>query len=120
MKKKLIFIILTISCIALFYQTPFVFSDTVYFDTDGLVIDKIHYLIIVSEREKALSAKLRNGYNSEFNVWKDPIKLRKKRIFQWRIMRSLYDPDSLPEKIETSPRKIKIRYMRMLTLPSRT
>jgi hypothetical protein len=108
LKNNLIFIILAIICIVICYQTPFVFSDTVYFDSDGLIIDKIHYLIIVSEREKSLSAKLRNGYNSEFNVWKDPIKLRKKRIFQWRIMRSLYDPDSLPEKIETSPRKIKM------------
>jgi hypothetical protein len=102
------FIILAIICTAVFYQAPIVFSDTVYFDSDGLIIDKIHYIIIVSEREKVLSAKLINGYNSGCNVWKDPIKLRKKRIFQWRIMRSLYDPDSLPEKIETSPRKIKI------------
>ena len=100
MKNNLITIILTIICIALFYQAPFVFGDTVYFDSDGLVIDKIHYLIIVSEREKSLRATLKNGYNSEFNVWKDPIKLRKKRIFQWRIMRSLYNPDSLPKNIE--------------------
>ena len=100
--------ILTIICIALIYQVPFVFGDTVHFDSDGLVIDKIHYEIIVWEREKALRAILKNGYNSEFNVWKDPIKLRKKRIFQWRIMKSVYDPDSLPEKIETSPRKIKM------------
>ena len=102
------FMIFTIICIVLIYQVPFAVSDTVHFDSDGLVIDKIHYEIIVWEREKALRTKLRNGYNSEFNVWKDPIKLRKKRIFQWRIMRSLYDPDSLPEKIGASPRKIKM------------
>ena len=102
------FMTLTIICIALIYQVPFVFNDTVHFNSDGLVIDKIHYEIIVWERGKVLRATLRNGYNSEFNAWKDPIKLRKKRILQWRIMRSLYDPDSLPEKIETSPRKIKM------------
>jgi len=102
------FMIFTIICIVLIYQVPFAFSDTVHFDSDGLVIDKIHYEIIVWEREKALRTILRNGYNSEFNVWKDPIKLRNKRIYQWRIMRSFYDPDSLPEKIGTSPRKIKM------------
>jgi hypothetical protein len=31
---------------------------------------------------------------------KDPVKLREKRIEQWRIMRSHYDPESLPSKIE--------------------
>ena len=104
MKFKIIAFLFIIIFIVLSYLPAFALNDTIYFDSDGNIIDKIHYLIIISEREKALSVKLRNGYNSEFNVWKDPIKLRKKRIFQWRIMRSLYDPDSLPEKIETSPR----------------
>ena len=54
------------------------------------------------DREKTLSMKLRNGYSVKSNVWKDPIKLRKKRIEQWRIMRSHYSPDSLPKKIENS------------------
>ena len=44
--------------------------------------------------------KLQDGYNEKSNDWKDPIKLRKNRIEQWRIMRSDYDPDSLPNKIE--------------------
>ena len=75
LKNNLIFMIFTIICIVLIYQVPFAFSDTVHFDSDGLVIDKIHYEIIVWEREKALRTTLRNGYNSGFNVWKDPIKL---------------------------------------------
>ena len=108
MKNNLIFLLLTIISFALIYQVPFALGDTVYFDSDGFVIDKIHYEIIVSEREKALRSTLRNGYNSELNVWKDPIKLRNKRILQWRTMRFLYDPNSLPEKIETSSLKIKM------------
>lgn len=63
MKNNITFMILTIIFIALIYQVPFVFSDTVHFDSDGLVIDKIHYEIIVWEREKVLRATLRNGYN---------------------------------------------------------
>ena len=108
MKFKIIAFLFITIFIVLSYLPAFALNDTVHFDSDGNIIDKIHYLIIVSEWEKALKLKLRNGYSSEFNVWKDPIKLRKKRIFQWRIMRLLYNPDSLPKKIETSPRKIKM------------
>ncbi|MEN8245593.1 MAG: hypothetical protein ABFS43_11905 [Thermodesulfobacteriota bacterium] len=102
MKNKAI--ILAIICFTLIYQAPFSFGDTVHFDSKGTVIDKIHYEIIVSEREKVLRLKLKNGYGSE-STWRDPIKLRQKRIYQWRILRSLYDPDSLPEIIENLPTK---------------
>lgn len=103
LKSKLLIQFLATICFALICQAPFALSDTIHFDSDGNIIDKIHYEIIVSEREKVLRLKLRNGYNSEANIWRDPIKLRKKRIFQWRIMRSLYTPDSLPMNIKTSP-----------------
>jgi len=51
--------------------------------------------------------ELRNGYNENSNAWIDPIKLRKRRIEQWRIMRSHYSLDSLPIKIENSSTKNK-------------
>ena len=51
--------------------------------------------------------KLRNGYNVKSNDWKDPIKLRKKRIEQWKTMSSYYNPDSLPKNIEKSSIKNK-------------
>ena len=54
MKNNLMFLLLTIISFALIYQVPFALGDAVYFDSDGFVIDKIHYEIIVSEREKAL------------------------------------------------------------------
>ena len=60
-----------------------------------------------SNREKEISMKLRNGYNENSNAWIDPIKLRKRRIEQWRIMRSHYSLDSLPIKIENSSTKNK-------------
>ena len=85
---------------ALLYQPAFVSGDTIYFDPDGNVIDKTQYALNVSDREKTLSIKLSNGYDMNAHVWKDPIKLRKMRIEQWRIMRSHYNPDSLPAKIE--------------------
>ena len=105
LKSKLLIQFLATICFAFICQAPFALSDTIHFDSDGNIIDKIHYEIIVSEREKVLRLKLRKGYNSEDSIWRDPIKLRKKRLFQWRIMRFLYTPDSLPRNIKTSPPK---------------
>ena len=85
---------------ALLYQPAFGFGDTIFFDPDGNVIDKTQYEQTALDREKTLSIKLGNGYDMKSDVWKDPIKLRKTRIEQWRVMRSHYDPDSLPVKIE--------------------
>ena len=91
----------------MFYQPTFVFGVTIFFDFDGHVITKAQYPVVASDREKNLSMKLKNGYNVKSNVLKDPIRLRKKRIEQWRIMRSHYSPDSLPIKIENSSTKNK-------------
>ena len=107
MKNTLLINFFAIIFFALFYQPTFVFGDTIFFDFDGNVITKAQYQVIASDREKNLSMKLRNGYNVKSNVWKDPIKLRKKRIEQWRIMRSHYSLDSLPIKIENSSTKNK-------------
>ena len=107
MKNTLLINFFAILLFALVYQPTFVFSDIIYFDFDGNVIDKAQHELIASDREKTLSMKLRNGYNAKSNVWKDPIKLRKKRIEQWRIMRSNYHPDSLPKNIENASVKNK-------------
>jgi hypothetical protein len=107
MKNTLIIIFFAISLFALFYKPTFVFGATFFFDFDGNVINKVQYEVIASNREKEISMKLRNGYNENSNAWKDPIKLRKKRIEQWRIMRSHYSLDSLPEKKERSSTKNK-------------
>lgn len=90
---------------ALFFQPLFVFGDMIFFDPDGNVVDKAQYALTASDREKNLSIKLRDGYEMKSNGWKDPIKLRKMRIEQWRIMRSHYHPDSLPAKIENTSKK---------------
>jgi hypothetical protein len=100
MKNTLVISLFAILFLALFYQPAVVFGDTIYFDFDGNVIDKAKYEVTASDREKTLSMKLRNGYNIKSDVWKDPIQLRKIRIEQWRIMRSHYSPDSLPNKTE--------------------
>ena len=76
-------------------------SDIVHFDPNGNIVDKIHYEILVAEREKIIRVKLRNGYGLDSNGWRDPIRLRKKRILQWKILRSLYNLDSLPEKLHS-------------------
>jgi hypothetical protein len=107
MKKTLLINFFAILFFALFYQPTSVFGGTFFFDFDGNVINKGQYEMNASDRENNLSMKLRNGYNVKSNVWKDPIKLRKKRIEQWRIMRSHYSPDSLPIKIENSSTKNK-------------
>ena len=107
MKKTLLINFFAILFFALFYQPTFVSGVTIYFDFDGNVITKAQYQAAAADREKNLSMKLKNGYNVKSNVRKDPIKLRKKRIEQWRIMRSHYSPDSLPIKIENSSTKNK-------------
>ena len=107
MKNTLLINFFAILFFALFYQPTSVFGATFFFDFDGNVINKAQYEMNASDREKNLSMKLRNGYIVKSNVWIDPIKLRKKRIEQWRIMRSHYSPDSLPIKIENSSTKNK-------------
>lgn len=86
--------------LAVLYQPVVVFGEDDNFNTDGLAIDKVQYEIMASEREKNVSMELENGYQKDAGIWKDPIKLRKKRIEQWKQMRSHYNPESLPYKIE--------------------
>ena len=100
MKNTLLINFLVIFFTALLYLPTFVFGDTIHIDSEGNTIDKAKYELIASEREKNLGIKLRNGYNVKPNAWKDPIKLRKIRIEQWKNMRAMYDPDSLPSTIE--------------------
>ena len=107
MKNTLLFNLFAILFYVLIYQPAFVFGDTIYFDSDGNVVDKARYEQSASEREKYLSIKLRSGYHIKSDDWKDPIKLRQKRIEQWKIMRSHYSPDSLPIKIENTSKNNK-------------
>ncbi len=107
MKNPLLINFFAILSFALFYHPSFVSGVTIYFGLDGNAITKAQYQVIASDREENLNMKLRNGYNAKSNAWKDPIKLRKKRIEQWRIMRSHYSPDSLTIKIENSSTKNK-------------
>ena len=86
--------------LAVLHHPALVFSETANYTVDGLVVDKVQYEIMVSERDKTIGMALENGYTKDSDVWKDPIKLRKKRIEQWKQMRSHYNPDSLPHKIE--------------------
>jgi hypothetical protein len=100
MKNVLLINLFAILLFALIGQPAFVFGNTIYFDLDGNIVDNAQYEKDVLDREKRINMKLHDGYNEKSNDWKDPIKLRKNRIEQWRIMRSDYDPDSLPNKIE--------------------
>ena len=100
MKNTLLINFLVILFSALLYQPTFVLGDTIHIDSEGNTIDKAKYELIASEREKTLGIKLRNGYNVKSNAWKDPIKLRKIRIEQWKNMRAMYNPGSLPSTIE--------------------
>ena len=86
--------------LVILFQPTLVFSQADNFNADGLEIDKTQYEILASERDKNIGMALENGYGSDTSAWKDPIKLRKKRIEQWKQMRSQYNPKSLPHKIE--------------------
>ena len=100
MKNVLLINLFAILLFVVIGQPVFVFGNTIYFDLDGNIVDNAQYEKDVLDREKRINMKLQDGYNEKSNDWKDPIKLRKNRIEQWRIMRSDYDPDSLPNKIE--------------------
>lgn len=98
-KNKIKFLYFFLIILTLIFGAPVAFGDTVHFDSNGNIVDKIHYEILVAEREKIIRVMLKNGYGSDSNVWRDPIKLRQKRIFQWQVMRSSYNLDSLPKKL---------------------
>ena len=105
MKRTLFINFITILLIVLFYQPVFLHADTICFDSDGNVIAKDRYEKIAFNRDKMLKNKLSDGYGSMPKNLKDPIKLREERIEQWRIMRSHYDPESLPSKIEKTSKQ---------------
>ena len=86
--------------LAVVYQPAPVFSEDNNFNADGLVVDKAQYEALAAEREKSVGVTLENGYTADVGAWKDPIKLRKKRMEQWEQMRAQYPPESLPHKIE--------------------
>jgi len=86
--------------IVLFYQPVFLRADTICFDSVDNVIAKDRYEKIAFNRDKMLKNKWSDGYGTMPKNLKDPIKLREERIEKWRIMRSCYDPESLPSKIE--------------------
>ncbi|MBT8374995.1 MAG: hypothetical protein KJN80_08810, partial [Deltaproteobacteria bacterium] len=102
MKNTLLINFFAILFFALLYQPTLVCADTIFFDLDGNVIDRAQYERNALDREKTLSIKLINGYDMKSDVWKDPIKLRKTRIEQWRIIRYQYILDSFKAKIEKS------------------
>ena len=94
---------IAIILLAFIVSPTLLFSGTIYFDVNGNVVDKSQHEQIVVDKEKAVELELKSGYTSESTGWKDPIKLRKKRIEQWENMRAMYNPASLPSKIERDP-----------------
>ena len=96
---KLGFIVMIIILVSTFLPTA-LFSATVYYDVNGNVIENIKFKRTAVDRDNAIKSELKSGYTSEIKGWKDPIKLRKRRIEQWKDMRSSYSPESLPSQIE--------------------
>lgn len=98
-KRNVGFFIMIIILVSTFLPTAS-FSATVYYDLNGNAIEDYRYEQTVLDRDKAIKSELKSGYASDVEGWKDPIKLRKRRIIQWKDMRPHYSPDSLPSKIE--------------------
>ena len=86
--------------VALIVSPTLLFGGAIYFDMNGNVVNKSQHAQLVVEKEKAVGLELTSGYASESKGWKDPIKMRKRRIEQWKKMRAKYNPASLPAKIE--------------------
>lgn len=99
---KTSYCVVFILCVFMFLPTM-LFGNTIYFDSKGNVVEKSRHEQIAAERENALNMELRSGYPAVPGDWKDPIKLRQHRIEQWKNMRSMYNPGSLPSKIEDNP-----------------
>ena len=99
MKKTLAIIFMAVIHLSVWHQPAPAIGETLHFDADGLAVNEKQYDKDTAAREKATSMELTDGYNAGFAQWKDPIKIRKKRIAQWEEMRLQYDPDSLPHKI---------------------
>ena len=91
---------ITLILLAFIFSPAVLFSGTIYFDHKGNVVDNLRHEQIAVDREKAISQELSSGYTSEPNDWKDPIELRIRRIEQWKSMRAMYNPESLPSIIE--------------------
>lgn len=100
MGKRLGTLIMMVVLMSFIFSSTTLGNETLYFDFQGNVIDKPQYDQMVISRDKVISSNLEDGYVLESQKWKDPIRLRKARIEQWRKMRSFYDPNSLPFKIE--------------------
>ena len=105
MKRTLLINFITILLFTLFYQSAFLSADAIFFDSDGNVISKEIYEEIASNRDEMLSNELSNGYRAMPKNLKDPIKLKEKRIEQWRMMRLHYNTESLPSKIENQSKQ---------------
>ncbi|MEN8246328.1 MAG: hypothetical protein ABFS43_15675 [Thermodesulfobacteriota bacterium] len=102
MQTKKLFIIITFILLVVTFLPTALFSTTVYYDFNGNAIENYRYKQTVVDRDNAIKSELKYGYTSEIKDWKDPIKLRKRRIEQWKDMRSSYSPESLPSKIENN------------------
>ena len=100
MQTKKLFIIITFILLVVTFLPTALFSATDYYDFNGNVIENYRYKQTVVDRDNTIESELKFGYTSELKGWKDPIKLRKRRIEQWKDMRSSYIPESLPSKIE--------------------
>lgn len=80
MQKLKIFYYIKLILFTFILSPTVIFSGTIYFDTNGNVVDNLRHEQVVVDREKVINQELRYGYTSESNCWKDPIKLRKRRI----------------------------------------
>lgn len=100
MQTKKLFIIITFIFLVVTFLPTALFSATVYYDFNGNVIENYRYKQTVVDRDNTIESELKFGYTSEIKDWKDPIKLRQRRTEQWKDMRSSYNPESLPSKIE--------------------
>jgi hypothetical protein len=100
MKKRQFISLLVVLGAVLIYQPAVAADDMVFFDSNGDRLDQAQYQQYVSERGKTIGMELQDGYGLRADAGTDPIKLRKRRIEQWKKMRSHYNPGSLPHKIE--------------------
>lgn len=102
MKSRGFISFLVVLGVVFFCQSIALAEDAVFFDANGNRIDQKEYQQYVSEREKTMEMTLKDGYGLKADGSKDPIELRKRRIEQWKNMRSHFNPNSLPYKIEKS------------------
>ena len=95
MKNRLLYGFIFISLVLLFMVSSA--SGVTYYDNNGIKVDKNGYEKQINLRKEKITEILNLGYGINDSGLEDPVRLRKKRMEQWRLYRK-FMTDSFKNK----------------------